>query len=144
MIVINKHKLPETLEKLILNKQWEASLYFENLKKIPSLQDIVYLQFLSVDSMKKNTLRLKDDYLEGDGELFGLVAINDFIEKQEKGYLPFESIVIIAASPGDDSICLFYDSKGDIKVYASDWSTNKCRWVMIANSFDCFYKKFKI
>jgi hypothetical protein len=140
MHIIN-NELPLVVEQNA-NDKWSSVNYLklELMTKVPMSEG---LQFLSIDSMVINTKELELDFKSGGCDLFGLSSITKGYDSFRKdGFICYELAVIIAATHGDDAICLYYEG-GDPVVIVSDWSINKCRWKLLASSFEEFWEKIK-
>jgi hypothetical protein len=140
MIIVNNKELPLIVQQQASNK-WFGLNYskLELLTKVPIFEDF---DFLSIDSMIINTKEFESEFKRGDGDLFGLSSIIKGCDSfRIDGFICYELAVIIAATHGDDAICLYYEEdKPEPVVIVSDWSVNKCRWKLLASNFEEFWQ----
>lgn len=130
------------LESIIERGQWKTPKDTSRLRKITSIDNILILDFLDPNEMEVETEAIKNLYFNDPENILGVYSkVHDKSnESDHHEQVAIEEIVTIAASFGDDAICLkFNNVNKPPEVYVNDWSSGSCKWKKIANSFDEFY-----
>lgn len=142
MIKINSHPLPKLLESAIDTGHWKIPEDTTRLRNVTGIDNIGILNFLNPKEMEIETAAISNLCLDDPENVMNVYSmVNDKDANVDRDWkIAVEEIVVIAASFGDDVICLNYKNADDCpEVYVTDWSGAKCQWKKISNSFEEFY-----
>jgi SMI1-KNR4 cell-wall len=133
-VYVNGLTLPDLLIEILESGRWKApedKILLANF----GIEDVGDLEFLTLEEMESNTAQSKMLIEKGYGDMMGLTSKN---EMAPDGYLNVSQSVVIAATHGDEALCLDYSNSENPKVVASCVLNNKMRWKTVAESFEKF------
>ena len=132
--------LPVALVNLVENGKWMEPKREEVLERagIEDTDDIEFFNFILMD---KNTETLKKNYAQV-GTFMGLSKESH--ENLPAGFVNVNKLVVIAATMGDEMLCLHYLKPECPVVVATTIIGQNSRWKNVANSFEDFAKIIEI
>lgn len=132
-ITINGHPLPQRLIELIDSGSWGSAKYAANLNVLP-IEDKDDLTFLDLRGIAENTRELQAMWERGEGTLFSLSNG----QTSSAGTLDIAQAVVIAATYGQEVLCLDYSMGTVPRVVSTHYQSGKVTWTEISTSFDQF------
>jgi hypothetical protein len=127
--------LPNLLVEMLNSGRWKAPDDKELIKKI-GIEDADDLSFLSLAGMESNTNQLRQLALNGYSDLMGLCSGN--VELLPEGYLDVTKAIVIAATYGDEALCLDYSNSIEPKIVVTNNTGSSTRWLLVAENFEKF------
>jgi hypothetical protein len=137
---VNGLKLPDQLVTMLASGRWNPPEDREVLAKL-GIEDSADLAFLGLAAMEENTNALKQ-LSDKQGELFGLVS--GCGKSIVEGQLDITKAVMIAATRGQEALCLDYSTAGTPRIVASRYEPEGVKWVEVARSFDDLLEILKL
>jgi hypothetical protein len=128
---VNGLELPSELVALLSAGRWKIPNNVMAMEDL-GIEDVSDLEFLSLPTMTENTNTLRQMVASGQGELFGLVSGRDITEA---GVLDVTKAVMIAATRGQEALCLDYSAVGGPRVVVTHYGPGHVTWVEVARTF---------
>lgn len=131
MTSVNGLELPGELVDMLSAGLWKIPENQELLKDV-GIEDVSDLEFLSLAAMTQNTDALKRMAAGERGELFGLSSGGE--GPLEEGRLDVTKAVMIAATRGQEALCLDYSVGASPRVVVTRYGPGGVTWVEAAKS----------
>lgn len=138
---INDLPLPILLVEMLHSGRWKAPNDKDVIRHL-GIEDADDLSFIDLVQMKNNTNQLHQLIVDGYGDVMGLCSNN--LELLAKGYLDVTKAVIIAATFGDEALCLDYSSSIIPKIVATGYTGSQARWKVVADNLEKFVEILEI
>ena len=138
-IRVNNLQLPHLLIELVKRGYWKRHRVGTQIPNLP-IEDVDDLSFFKFDEMQSNTNELLYwvTLADGTADLFQLVDGDKTTVKE--GFLDVSKAVMIAATRGEEFICLDYSKGGDPRIVATSYADKGIKWLEIAHNIEDFAK----
>jgi hypothetical protein len=132
-IVVNGLDLPELLTEMLASGAWKAPSDKQVLSVL-GISDKDDLKFFTVTEMEENSNDLRRLLTDGYGEVLGLYLGDTQVGPN--GFLDVTRAVVIAATRGQEALCLDYREGGEPRVVVTIDETPGIFWRVAADTFE--------
>jgi hypothetical protein len=132
-IVVNGLSLPKLLTEMLTSGAWKAPSD-KRVLSVLGISDTDDLKFFTVAEMEENSNDLRRLLTDGYGEVLGLYLGAAHVGPN--GFLDVTRAVVIAATRGQEALCLDYSEGGEPRVVVTFDESPGIFWRVVADTFE--------